>query len=162
MYEMYCINLTRWLHSQKCNAASTKENCVVLYIFQAINDCNSASAVVWNTSGNAFGCDAAAACDQSLSGTAASVHPAYLASSADFESVNAQSRLMYDHQSFLKCPNCPKIFLRHKIQNYERHVIVHTNHKPFSCDKCDYKANQASNLRRHQRFKHTQLAPGQI
>lgn len=57
-------------------------------------------------------------------------------------------------QDAITCPYCPKVFPQGKSQSYQRHVIVHTDFKPFACKHCDYKGNQASNLRRHERMKH--------
>ncbi|KAK4309655.1 hypothetical protein Pmani_018766 [Petrolisthes manimaculis] len=50
----------------------------------------------------------------------------------------------------LSCPHCLKTFMgpgRHQL--YDRHVIVHTGERPFTCPHCTYRANQLSNLRRH-------------
>ena len=35
-----------------------------------------------------------------------------------------------------------------------RHMITHTSHRPFHCDQCPYRANVASNLRRHVKMVH--------
>lgn len=60
-------------------------------------------------------------------------------------------------QDAITCPYCPKVFPRGKFQSYQRHVIVHTGFKPFACKHCEYKGNQASNLRRHERLKHSEI-----
>ncbi|KAK7086599.1 hypothetical protein SK128_023677, partial [Halocaridina rubra] len=60
----------------------------------------------------------------------------------------------------LTCPNCPKTFSGPgRQQLYDRHVIVHTGARPFSCPHCMYNANQLSNLRRHIKSIHL---PGKL
>ena len=55
----------------------------------------------------------------------------------------------------LSCPHCPKTFCGNgRQQLYNRHVIVHTGEKPFSCAHCPYTANQRSNVLRHMKNRH--------
>ncbi|XP_018006768.1 longitudinals lacking protein, isoforms H/M/V isoform X10 [Hyalella azteca] len=54
----------------------------------------------------------------------------------------------------IQCPHCPKTFSTCKMQNYQRHVIVHSDMKPFKCRLCNFRCNQASNLRRHIKSRH--------
>ena len=53
------------------------------------------------------------------------------------------------------CPYCGKVFLHNNTQAYQRHIIVHTEEKPFQCSLCSFKCNQRSNLRRHEKTIHS-------
>jgi hypothetical protein len=37
---------------------------------------------------------------------------------------------------------------------------VHANIRKFACDRCPYRAKEASNLKKHQRVVHDKIAPG--
>ena len=45
------------------------------------------------------------------------------------------------------CPYCSKIMRQRTIM--ERHILVHTGHKPFSCPYCPKRSSQKSDMERH-------------
>jgi hypothetical protein len=48
-----------------------------------------------------------------------------------------------------KCPVCKKLFDSHR--GLDRHMIVHTEEKPFVCQNCQKSFNRKDNMLRHQR-----------
>ncbi|KAG0710083.1 Zinc finger protein 418 [Chionoecetes opilio] len=55
------------------------------------------------------------------------------------------------HQESLQtCPQCNKLYPAHYL--WTRHMLVHTNSRPFSCDKCEKKFKSKAELINHQRI----------
>lgn len=54
------------------------------------------------------------------------------------------------------CPVCGKEFP--SKAKFRTHYMIHTGEKPFACSFCDYKAIQASDVRKHIRYKHSDIS----
>ncbi|XP_063880944.1 zinc finger protein ZFMSA12A-like isoform X1 [Scylla paramamosain] len=55
------------------------------------------------------------------------------------------------HQDSLQtCPQCNKLYPTHYL--WTRHMLVHTNSRPFSCDKCEKKFKSKAELINHKRI----------
>ncbi|XP_042240238.1 oocyte zinc finger protein XlCOF6-like [Homarus americanus] len=54
------------------------------------------------------------------------------------------------HQDSLQgCPKCKKLYPAHYL--WTRHMLVHTNTRPFSCDECDKKFKSKAGLYNHKK-----------
>lgn len=57
------------------------------------------------------------------------------------------------------CPLCNKKFFGYNRKFLlTRHLITHTGEKPYQCRYCPYRANVSSNLSRHVKTVHAQIA----
>lgn len=55
------------------------------------------------------------------------------------------------HQDSLQaCPQCNKLYPAHYL--WTRHMLVHTNSRPFSCDECDKKFKSKAEMFNHKRI----------
>ncbi|CUG89417.1 zinc finger protein, putative [Bodo saltans] len=59
----------------------------------------------------------------------------------------------------LICPVCLKVFRGSKSHgglqsNYNRHLLIHSGDRPYSCSSCDMSFTTSSNLRRHEAKRH--------
>ena len=58
------------------------------------------------------------------------------------------------------CLMCPKSFAF--SSHLERHMLVHTGSRPFSCPHCPYKAGQRAVLKKHIHRIHVQHSTGSL
>ena len=49
-----------------------------------------------------------------------------------------------------QCPICNKM-----VSLLDKHIMTHSGEKPYTCNFCDYRTTQSSNLNFHVRQKHT-------
>jgi len=51
------------------------------------------------------------------------------------------------------CPCCPKITKRKDVM--QKHILVHTGEKPYSCEFCSYRCIQKVQLTGHMKTNHS-------
>ena len=56
----------------------------------------------------------------------------------------------------LSCPFCSYSSVNHAA-NVRKHMLTHTNHKPYACKFCSYRSTQKSNVKTHIIHNHSNM-----